>query len=339
MMTEEIERTCKQEHSDTLTRHEIEAPELTMSGLFYPLGFPTTLRTNSEMILNIAGELWSVYESRLDTEPIKVDIHVVESESLVCPPTPEYRIVQPLLISIADANNYSIADMERGSTQVVLSRATEKHRSYLEYFFLGASPMCHIATRYVTPVHAGCVSLDGRGVLLCGDSGAGKSSLSYACARAGWVYTTDDAAYLINHDSSAQSPRRVTGQSHQIRFRPSAGELFPEIKGLDITPRAAGKPSIEMPTKGLPNLTCSPTAEIDSLIFLNRNSSGPPRLVAYEKDAARHFLKRSLYGPSRYRLLQHAAIERLLTAEIFELHYSELSSAVDQLTRLVRDDR
>jgi hypothetical protein len=344
MMVEEIEKSCAQGLKDVFTRHEIEAPELTMSGVFYPLGFPTKLRTNSEAILVAARKLWSVHEDRFDTEPILVDVHVVESEDTDCPPTPEYRVVQPLLISMADANNYSIADMEKGTTQIVVSRAAERHVMYFEYFFLVGAPMCHIATRFVTPVHSGCVSLDGRGVLLCGDSGAGKSSLSYACARAGWTYTTDDATYLMNEVNGAQSlcqaiGRQVMGNCNKVRFRPTAAELFPEIDGLAITPRAAGKPSIEMPTNGMLNLTCCPTAEIDFLVFLNRSSSGPRRLTGYAKDAARDFLKASLYGPARYRVLQHAAIERLLTAEIFELHYRDLNWAIDRLTTLVREDR
>jgi hypothetical protein len=38
-------------------------------------------------------------------------------------------------------------------------------------------------------LHAAFVSREGEAFCLCGDSGSGKSSLSYACARAGWVYT------------------------------------------------------------------------------------------------------------------------------------------------------
>jgi len=76
-------------------------------------------------------------------------------------------------------------------------------------------------------VHAGCAALDGRGVLLCGDSGAGKSTLTYALARAGWAYVTDDCSFLLN----CGKRRMVTGNCNQVRFRPSAGELFPEVAG------------------------------------------------------------------------------------------------------------
>ncbi len=65
-------------------------------------------------------------------------------------------------------------------------------------------------------------------VMLCGDSGAGKTTLSYACARAGWTYICDDASYLLNSGTD----RTVMGTCNQVRFRPPAVELFPELLGL-----------------------------------------------------------------------------------------------------------
>ena len=88
---------------------------------------------------------------------------------------------------VADADNFGVADFDNGRTRMVVSTAAVRYPLYLRQFFLECAAGGHIATLHVTPVHAGCVVLEGRGVLLCGDSGAGKSSLSYACARAGWA--------------------------------------------------------------------------------------------------------------------------------------------------------
>ena len=106
------------------------------------------------------------------------------------------------------------------------------------------------------------------GVLLCGDSGAGKSTLSYACARSGWTYVTDDCSFLLNSGTK----RLVTGNCHQVRFRPSAAEFFPEVRGLEITPRAVGKPSIELPTAPMKHITLAQSAKVDFIVFLNRHT-------------------------------------------------------------------
>ena len=335
MTIDQIERACDGGRKIDFSRHPLEAPALTLREIFYPFGFPTELRTNSAEILTQAHRLWSVFEPRFETKPIRVDVHVVEGTSYECPPAPGFRMMLPLLVNLADGDNYSIVNLDAATTQITISRATERHSNYLNYFFLGSAPMSHIATRYATPVHAGCVTLDGHGVLLCGDSGAGKSTLSYACARAGWTYTSDDAVFLLNSGED----RAVTGNCHQVRFRPSAAKLFPEIQGLEVTPRAAGKPSIELATDGMKGIACAPTANVDFLVFLNRRAPGPPELRPYRKDVARQFLKQVLFGSSQSLATQYAAAERLLTAEVFELRYSRLDKAIDRLKTLAREGR
>lgn len=332
---EEIESARNASRPLDVPRHEAEAPELTHGEMFYPLGFPTELRTNSPEILSQARNLWSNFEKQFDTELIRVDVHVVESGSAECPPTPVCRLMYPLLISVADADNYGISHLDRNRTQITISRAAEKHSSYLGYFFLGFAPHNHIESRYTTPVHAGCVALNGRGVLLCGDSGAGKSTLSYACARAGWTYVSDDASELLNDSKD----RLIIGDCHQVRFRPSAAELFPEVEGLEITPRAAGKPSIELPTAEVPGMICELSAQVDFLVFLNRRFPGPPELVPYRKDLARRFMRQVLFGSAETLAAQCTALERLLSAEIFELRYSDLDWAVHRLKTLALEGR
>jgi hypothetical protein len=303
--------------------------------MFHPLGFPTLLKTNSAEILSYARGLWSRFDQLFHTRPIRVDVHVLEGGSAECPPAPVFRIAHPLLFNIADAGNYSVSNLDCQTTHLILSRAALGHRTYVEYFFLSAAPLNHIATAFTAPVHAGCVAQNGRGVLLCGDSGAGKSTLSFACARAGFTYVTDDASYLLIGGDG----RTVTGNCHQVRFRPSAASLFSELRGLEITPRAAGKPSIEMPTAVMPGITCAPTAHVDFLIFLNRSAAGPQHLVPYCKDAARQSLLQTLFGSPKSLAPRYAALERLLTARVLELRYSSLDWAVRRLESLLVEER
>src|ERR1700734_1376318 len=267
MTVQEIEAACDAQQPPDLERHMLAAPELTKRATFYPFGFPAEVRTNSEMILEQFDLLWSMFEKRFDTKPIVANVCVVETESTECPPAPSYRYLPKMLTGVADADNYCIADFELGQTWIVVSTAALRYPLYLRQFFLECAAGGHIATTQVTPVHAGCVVLDGCGVLLCGDSGAGKSSLSYACARAGWGYVSDDASFLLNGGTK----RMVIGDCHKVRFRPSAAELFPEIAGMEITPRAEGKPSIVVPTANMPHVTRRESTHVDYVVFLNRN--------------------------------------------------------------------
>jgi len=334
MMTiEELEVACDISRVPDFSRHDIEAPELSLKEIFYPYGFPTEVWTNSVEILTECREKWGVFEKKFDTETIRVDVHVVESDSMECPPAPITRMMRPLVVSAADADNYAVYDLGRNRTHITISRATERHKLYLQYFFLEGMASCHIGARYVKGVHAACVALDGRGVLLCGDSGAGKSTLSYACARAGWTYVTDDLSLVLNGGAH----RTVIGNCHRVRFRPTAAKLFPELKGLGVTPRAAGQPSIELATASMPHVTCSQSAQVDFMVFLNRRREGSPALVPYRKDVARYFIRQQEMYVSEESLAMHnKAIEELLTAEILELRYTDLDWAIARLETLVR---
>ena len=333
MTIEEIERACDSSQVLDFSKHDLEAPPHSLTEMFYPMGFPLEVRTNSSEVLELMAELWGSFEKQHNTEPIQSDVHVVEEGAAECPAAPVFRMMLPLVTAVADANNYSIVNLQQNSVQISISRATLQHRLYAKYFLLGA-PGCCIATRFTTPVHAACVALDGRGILLCGDSGAGKSTLSYACARSGWTYICDDGFYLQNCGCDG---RVGTGDCYHVRFRPSAAELFPEIRGLDITPRAAGKPSIELSTSPMSHVTRAQSTHIDFMVFLNRRAGDTPELRPYNADVARQWMRQGLYGSPESLAVQYQTIERLLTADVFELRYTDLDWAVDRLQRLVRE--
>jgi hypothetical protein len=261
-------------------------------------------------------------------------VYLVEGTSTECPPEPTYRYLQPLLICSADKDNYCVVDLEARHAKAVISQAALSHPLYAQYFLL-ATPCTCISTGLATPIHAGCVALNGRGVLLCGDSGAGKSTLSYACARAGWTYVSDDASFLLN--GGAQ--HLVTGDCHKVRFRPTAAALFPEMAGLEITPRAAGKPSIELQTTSMTHIACAQTTRVDFIVFLNRRGGDRQELLTYSREVARQFMRQVLFGPRRSVAAQYEAIERLLTQDVFELRYSALEPAIDHLRELVLKGR
>jgi hypothetical protein len=331
----EIESCCDASRPLDFSKSDMEGSELSHKGMFYPLGFPAEVRTNRIEVLEIAGELWGRFQKQHDTEAVRLDVHVHETEgpSIECPPVPKYRFMMQLLMTVADADNYAVCDLEQNKTQISVSSAVMRNRLYMGSLFLGPAPGPHTSSRHITPVHAACVALDGKGVLLCGDSGAGKSSLSYACARAGWTYIADDASFLLNSGTD----RMVMGNCHQVRFRPTATELFPELVGLGITPRLVGKPSIELPTAPMPHMVCAQTARADFMVFLNRHSGGPSELVPYRIDVARHYMRQVLYGSAKSLATQYEVVERLLTAEILELRYTDLNWAIQRLQRLVQE--
>ncbi len=314
-------------------RHSIEPPELTLYRVFFPMGFPLDVHTNDAEVFTLLDRMWGRFTplKAATSSLLRFDVYVVDGRGgSACPPAPVYRLVQPLLTAVADADNYSIVDLSTRHSHVSIARTTLAYPRYAEWFLL-AAPLSCISTHLATPIHGACVSRRGRGVLLCGESGAGKSTLAYACARAGWTYTSDDAVFLPHGESG----RRVIGNCYQVRFRPDTAVLFPEISGRDITPRAAGKPSIEIPTAELPHMRLSFSTDVQHIVFLDRHSGEQPLLERSPVTTARRYLRSVLFGLPQSVTEQTDELERLLTAPVHCLRYERLDDAVRLLEQLV----
>jgi hypothetical protein len=300
---------------------------------YYPLGFPVTVTTNASEVLDAAAESWGSFAKMFDVEPLQLNIGVTLSDSHVCPPLPVCRVRDHLVSNVADGENFAIHDRSLGYSFVWVTTTALSHREYFRYFFLESSAMCGIASRYATGIHAACVSLNGVGVLLCGDSGAGKTTLSYACARAGWTFTTDDGSFLV-HD---RDDRLIVGNCRTIRFRPLAADLFPELRGRCIMERAgAGKPSMEMDTDGNSRITTSSRAAIKHIVFLKR-SVPSQELAVFPSAVARLYMMQRVESMHCANRSQVEGIDHLLRIGALELRYNDLDWAVDRLERLAQE--
>jgi len=234
---------------------------------------------------------------------------------------------------VAGAHDFAVCDLTTGFASCWLSESTVENGAYLRYHFLDAMALLLIEALYLTPIHAACVALEGSGLLLCGDSGAGKSSLSFACARRGWTFVSDDANFLVRGGKQ----RVVVGNPYHLHFRESATELFADLKEYCPTQRINGEIAIELATANMPEIITSPQSAIDFLVFLNRATSGPASLRPFSKERASACLEQVIcYGEQHVRDAQKSALRDLLRAEVLELRYSDLHSAVDCLEALVR---
>lgn len=243
---------------------------------------------------------------------------------------PVCRIQENLLSNIADAHNFVVCNLNSGFSFGWVTQETAESSLYLKYHILEAAALSMVSALRAAPLHAACVVPFGHGMLLCGDSGAGKSSLSFAGARSGWTFVSDDASYL----PFDRQDRMVLGNCHQIRLRDSGVQLFPELEGRLITPRATGKPSIEIPTADLPDFLTAESAIVKSVIFLNRRNVETPGLFPFSREAALSWFNQFPFKTTASYPAQEAAIRNLLDVEIYELRYTDLDWAIQRLETL-----
>lgn len=305
--------------------------------VFYPLGFPASIASNSQAVLEAAQESWGAWRKRFDERPVEVRCLVTAGAARrrAEPPEPVVRAQQNLLIGVADRENYHCCDTANGFACAWVSEDVVSNSGYFRYHFLEAMTYCLLDTSYTVSVHAACVALGGRGVLLAGDSGAGKTSLAYACARRGWTYTSDDASALVVSGAG----RRVIGNPGVFRFRDSAGGLFPEFRGLAASRRGHGKPTIEIRTDRMPTIRTAAESEVGSIVFLSRKRTGggPAEVSPVTPEEAFAGLYFSPWPPELPSAGgRRRAVRRLLGAPAYRMRYRDLDGAVDCLEQLVR---
>lgn len=131
----------------------------------------------------------------------------------------------------------------------------------------------------------------------------------------------------------------VVGNPYQIRFRESAIELFPELKNQRLARRFTGELALEVPTASLPQMRTTTQCIIDYIVFLNRSDASPARLSRFPKDVALRWLEQVIFPGQKETVEAHkASLRQLLEAEVFELRYAQLDSAIQLLVALVGED-
>jgi hypothetical protein len=300
---------------------------------FYPIGQPLLMETNCREVLETAIRLWSGWPRRNENaSPVRFRIAVSDSDSST-PLKPAMPSGQAHLISVVhSAENFAIADVARSFAFARLTRDVARDAAYLRYHFLDLIVWHLLDASHSTLVHASCVAIHGRAVVLCGDSGAGKTSLAYACARRGWNFLSDD----ITHVLRGREPVTVAGRPFFIRFREAAREIFPELDPFTPEKRLNGKLDIEVSTAKI-DLPIALESAASHVVFLDRRTH-PERTTVrqYPRPLAYTRLRQVIYhGDERVQAEQTRTIQTLLELPTLEMTWYDFAGAEASLRSLV----
>ena len=155
----------------------------------------------------------------------------------------------------------------------------------------------------------------GRACCWLGGPGAGKSSLAWACARAGLTYVSDDATWLL------RSELRVIGKNQRMRFRPDAVVLIPELAELPGPRRSSESILLRSGRRDVPGLVSARGAVLEGRCP-QPEIRGAGRALAVGREEARERISEAttLYEArawqeqeaARRRLVEGGALEAAL---------------------------
>jgi hypothetical protein len=311
------------------SRYNVELP---FGSTFYPAGHALEVSSNSADVLSTAAKLWQRYPALSNAPPLRLRIIDAGSHPACArqrlPPCGEGH----LFSVIHSEHDFALADLSTGFAFATLSRETLADHDHFAYYFLEPLVYAMLGARHFVFVHASCISRNGRAILLCGDSGSGKTCLAYACAKLGWDYVAGDALHVLRgHDN-----RTVIGRPYEIRFRESARRLFPELSRFRPAIRPNGRADLEIDTAEL-DIPVAPRSSARHIVFIE--PADVTRLEKYSGEQAMHALEKTIcYGNDQMRAEQRETLLCFTELPVWRLRYSGPDQAERALGLLLDDD-
>jgi len=309
----------------------LSAFELPLRRTFYPYGFPLELETNSGDVIAAASEGWGAFGPLFDEPPVRLSLGVLEGSGGPLPLEPVIRSREHMMMTVFDPENFVICDFNAGFAFGWVTQCTAADHPFLRYRVLTGAGAPLVEQRAFAVMHGALVARNGKGLMLAGDTFAGKRTLAYACERTGWTYVTDDGAMMVR----GRDDRYTVGDPHSIRFRPDAPELFPELAGHLAAVRPNGKIAIEILTREL-ELDTAPGCHVDYIVHLNRKRGYRAHLRHLSKERMLdEWSQYNVFGTQKVQEQRRRCHERMLGAQLLEMQYSDLTEAVACLEHLV----
>jgi len=290
---------------------------------FKPLGATVCIASNSEKVLEAAEESFGFYGTVENSAAVDFTLNLcvdpLHRQKSPFPPA-SFRALGHLFHISCGNSSFAVADLESGSAIGFVAAEIVQDRSFFRNTFLECLFYVLAVHFRFTPVHAAGVVFNQQGILIWGEPGAGKSTLAYACARAGFQLVSDDVVHLEIDPASNQL--MGWGRPWQIRLLPDAKTLFPELGQEEPRLRSDHQWYLEIDlAKRMPEsllVSCRPSI----LLFLRRGPNAGSRIESLDSEQALNLMKKDIYLTEQSVLQRHyLTLQHLVHSKIYRLYY------------------
>jgi len=131
----------------------------------------------------------------------------------------------------------------------------------------------------LVPLHAACVGLNGRGILLMGPSGSGKSTVALQCLLEGFDFLAEDSVFVTPHSM------RATGIANFLHIRAdslpwlSRARARSMIRNSPVIRRRSGVEKFEVDLRRAGSKLAKAPLKIVGVVFLSPKQAGAGPLL------------------------------------------------------------
>lgn len=174
----------------------------------------------------------------------------------------------------------AVISPQTGSGLIIVSKQMLAFSYNLRYELIEFSAFVLAArSRNLVPLHGACIALNGHGLLLLGDRGAGKSVTSLACLADGFEFVAEDGLVVC------PATLLTSGLSSFLYLRTDSLHFFHGLKrahSMLKSPtivRRSGVPKIEIDARKIGVRLARSSVEIRAIVFLSGRKTRHSSLV------------------------------------------------------------
>jgi hypothetical protein len=188
------------------------------------------------------------------------------------------------------------------------------------------------ADRPVT-LHAAAVVRHGRCVLLTGEHGAGKSTLAYACLRAGFQLMAEDVIFGNRVEDSTPAAFEIWGNPRFLHLLPDSMRFFPGLARATAVDQLNGERKLRIDVSKLGVGASVECGSVWGVCSLGRSSGRRTFLRPADRAAVVRALTHFEGDPPIDSAASSAAAVRLLDGRVAHL---EVGCDLDEAVRVLR---
>jgi hypothetical protein len=253
---------------------------------FYVAGVQCHLSTNSAEILQSVSR-WQTPNGD-NSSSFEMEI-IVDCRLEAAVERPAYfRGNGHLVFGFLPPGSFISYDLRRKYVRAVLSTKAARDDSFWRSLLIPITIGILGTTVGVVPMHCACLEKNGNGLLISGDSGVGKSTLTAALTQRGFAFISDDWTYFSNE----QSALVAHGLFSPIKLLPDAVQFFRELGELTPAIFLNGELAYEVDPARFAGSTTN-TSRPSRIFFLERTTHPGCQFVPCPSASIRDFFEKS----------------------------------------------
>lgn len=301
-----------------------------MEQWFRPMGLNLRVSTDTSKLAAAVCDAYGLFGAGDKTAASDLQFEFIESgDDLAI--QPNYRVSEKtteLLLGNRMVLSIHPAD---GLARGCFPKNLIEERSFFRLDALHFAVAAALPARGFMGVHAACIAIDGRAVLLRGSRGSGKTVLTYAAAARGFQVIADSTVWIAPNDAE------WWGISRWIYLRPAASALFPEI-AAGPTVSSGGETKIEIDLTRISDSASRSSIRAGVIVFLERNRTENMSFEPVSERQALALWSRGEEGNEADAVSYRARVGRLLRKPTYVLNAADdLARALDLVASGAQD--